>query len=570
MSAFPDIWISRDVVPPAVRKGNGTWQEYVSGIWLSVPEGKAAFITKVQDDDYSLVLLGQLYEHVQPEEILYRCKAYIDSDKAYVDPAGHYIIFLRSHITKQTHVFTNRLGSYHAYWSSDRVISTRYLPLAECKKDKQPDWQGITGFMAMGYFPGDKTYLQGISVFEPASYYSFDGQMQIIAKKRYWDWRYAPIEKTGNDFTGELHDILQQSLQHATHDQNVCLPLSGGLDSRLLAGELTCYGMTYKDASALTYGYTADSPEISIARQVAKEVRLPLHAYTMPDYLFEQLDDITDAVELFQYVDGTRQASATGWLKQNVDVVVGGHWGDVWLDSRPLLDKNDLHEAFQKKIIKNGSAWLLNNICKPNLPDADTYLQDYFETFINRYDYISDATFLMKIYKTDQWSFRWTAASLRMYQAAAMPVLPFYDKRIVDLFTTIPQHMLAGRTLQVAYIKQYYPALGAITWQEYDANLYNYKSYSNRNVSYRIIDKVKRTISRKKTIQRNWEVFYLHDEGRKKLENILLSSKPLQNILPVAQVKQLLEDFYKEPSGANGYSVSMLLTFTLFLNRIYS
>lgn len=570
MSAFPDIWISNDALPPVARKGNSAWQEYVGGIWLSLPQHKQEFIKVAKDGNYSLVLLGQLYENITAEELLYRCRSAIDNNVPYVDPAGHYIIFLRNHLSKQTHVFTNRLGSYHAYMSADGVISTRYLSLAEQKKDKFLDWEGITGFMAMGYFSQDKTYLHGISIIEPASHYCFDEQVQLVNKKRYWDWTYAPVERPQNDFTAELHDVLQQSLQQATHSQNVCLPLSGGLDSRLLAGELTCYGMSYKDACALTYGYSANSPEIRIGRKVAEVVKLPVHAYIMPDYLFERLDDITDAVELFQYVDGTRQASASGWLKELADVVVGGHWGDVWMDSRPLSDKNDLRETFQKKIIKNGSAWLLTNICKPNLPDADSYLQDYFETFINKYDYIKDAAFLMKIYKTDQWSFRWTAASLRMYQVAAMPVLPFYDKRIVDLFITMPQHMLAGREFQVAYIKQYYPDLAAITWQEYDANLYNYKSSSNRDVSYRIIDKVKRTISREKTIQRNWEVFYLHDEGRKKLENILLNSKPLQDILPTVQVKELLVDFYKHSSGANGYSVSMLLTFTLFLNRIYS
>ena len=35
--------------------------------------------------------------------------------------------------------------------------------------------------------------------------------------------------------------------------------------------------------------------------------------------------------------------------------------------------------------------------------------------------HIADPDFRIKAFKTDQWSFRWTTASLRMFQAAAYP-----------------------------------------------------------------------------------------------------------------------------------------------------
>jgi hypothetical protein len=202
------------------------------------------------------------------------------------------------------------------------------------------------------------------------------------------------------------------------------------------------------------------------------------------------------------------------------------------------------------------------------LQDADEYLNEYFDSFINMYDHIGSADLIMKIYKTDQWSFRWTTASLRMYQAGAMPVLPFYDKRIEDILCAVPPNILEGRQLQINYLKQYHEALAQTKWQEYDANLYNYRYFNNRNLGYRVVDKVKRTVSSQKTITRNWEVFYLSEKGRERLERILLNNKPLNDIVPVSKVKTLLDEFYRQPTAGSGYAVSMLLTFTLFLNKL--
>ncbi len=569
MSAFYDIWIGGNA-PSYKRGSNNDWHHISGNTWLSLP-GNSDFITEVENEKHKLVLIGQLYEKIDKPELLNRCVNFIHNpDNKYNDPAGHYIIFVTAITSGDVYVFTNRMGSYHAYWSKDKIISTNYLALAKAKTNKKLNWEGITGFMAMGYFPNDTTYLQGINIFEPACYYHFDSDLNLLEKKRWWQWDYQPTEKPAESSINELKGILHSSLTIATDNKRTVIPVSGGLDSRLLAGELTSRGgWHYKSLQALCYGYTADSPEIQIGRQIAKARNLPIHSYQLPDYLFEQLDEIAEAVELFQYVDGTRQASATDWLKHNADVVVGGHWGDVWMDSMNIEEKADLVPAFQKKIIKKGSQWLLDNICQQHVKDSSAYLNDYFQSFVSQYSHIDSADFLMKIYKTDQWSFRWTAASLRMYQAAVMPVLPFYDKRIVDLFCTIPGDLAKNRELQIAYLKQHHEDLARITWQEYDADLYNYKYFNNRNVAYRAVKKIQRTITKTKPVQRNWEVFYLNPNGKINLEQRLLGNKLLSELVPGYKIKELLDDLHNRPIAANGYAVSMLLTFAVFLDKVF-
>lgn len=578
MSAFYDIWIGNNR-PQNVRIGSGDWSYNTNAAyWLSTPENKQTFVKEVNANTHTLVILGQFYEDIDDSVLLRQCIDYSNnSSSSFNDPAGHYIIFLFDKETKKCHVFTDRLGTYHAYWRNEdgnNSISTYYLGLAKQSKDKVLDWQAITGFMGMGFFPNDNTYLKSIKIFNPASHYSFNEQLELLQQRRYWKWSHQPSGNSVKENIQQLDKVLTASMEMAVIDKNTALPISGGLDSRVLAGKLTRLSRENKFRLwGFSYGYSNTSIETKIAGDIAKKRKIPFEHYIVPDYLFDKMRSITDAVELFQYVDGTRQACMQDKLTQDADVVVGGHWGDVWMDDMGINVPAGANEdeilltAFKKKIIKRGSAWLLKELCEPYYENGNTYLDTYFNDFISKYKYIKDPDFRMKIFKTDQWSFRWTLSSIRMYQAGAFPVLPFYDKRIVDLFVTIPTAQVKARELEVEYIKGYHPDLAKIKWQEYDSNLYNYKWLNNRNIIYRIIKKAQRMLSPGIKIARNWEIFYLNKDGRNNLERELVNAK-FNNIVPAEKINDLLNSFYKDPSPDKGYSISMLLTFSQFIKEV--
>ena len=186
---------------------------------------------------------------------------------------------------------------------------------------------------------------------------------------------------------------------------------------------------------------------------------------------------------------------------------------------------------------------------------------------MSKYSGITDADFRMKIYKTDQWSFRWTLPSIRMYQAGAMPVLPFYDRRVAEVLLDVSKEELVNRNFQIEYIKAKFPDLAKVRWQEYGTNLYLYKKINNRNLIYRGFKKGQRMLKPGKNIIRNWELFYLNKEGRQNLENIMLS-KNIESVLPLKRINGMIDDFYRNPNSANGYTVSMLHTFVQFLRRV--
>ncbi|RYD59435.1 MAG: hypothetical protein EOP56_00795 [Sphingobacteriales bacterium] len=544
-----------------------------------MPEGRSFdYLQEFGSATYHMIVLGQFYEPIDMSKLLAVCSSYVDgTSKEFNDPAGHYLIFFTDLRDSSSYVFTNRLGTYHMYHSTEagvNALGTYYLGLAKTTRDKQLDWEGITGFLGMGFFQDDTTYLKNIKVLLPASCYRFDRQLNLISHSRYWNWSYDPKPHTIKEYTEQLHNAMTSSISYAISGKRVALPISGGLDSRTLAGIMTASGThAANNIWSFSYGYTPSSVETRIAGKIASSRNIPFDSYTLPNYLFDKMEVIKDAVEMFQYVDGTRQASMKELLEEKSDLVIGGHWGDVWLDDMGITDNNGaareegLQAAFGKKIIKKGSEWLLDNVSGQHFANGRQHLEDYFRDFADQYRHIEDADFVMKIFKTDQWSFRWTLASIRMYQAAVFPVLPFYDKRVVDLFLQIPTSVVAGRQLQIDYLKQYHPDLAKITWQEYGNNLYWYKHFNNRNIAYRAIDKIRRSIKGEQPITRNWEIFYLNDNGRRQLEKILLQS-PFRDVVPESTSRALLNDLYRHPNAGNGYAISMLHTFARFIEAI--
>ena len=181
--------------------------------------------------------------------------------------------------------------------------------------------------------------------------------------------------------------------------------------------------------------------------------------------------------------------------------------------------------------------------------------------------HLADDDFRVKAFKTDHWSFRWTMSSIRMFQAAAFPRLPFYDTRLTDFFATVPSEFVAGRRLQIDYLKRFAPDLARITWQARDTDLFSVGRSPIWDLPKRAWRKAARAVSGRPVRQRNWEVQFGGPAGRAHLEHWLIRpGLPLHEFVSVAQVEALIHDFYQRwPDPALGYTVSMLLTFSAWL-----
>ena len=500
---------------------------------------------------------------------------------------GHFLLFGFNQQDRRWHVFTDRFGTLHAYYGSDgwrAALGTFSPAVAAVASRKQLDWSALAGFFSQGFFPDASTFFTDVQILKPASHYVFDEGGIILQQTRYWNWWHQPESKRSYDETvDEFAGIFREVMQDHTSQGLVALPISGGLDSRAtttIYDRRQAYDVS-ENVWAYSYGYAADSPETNIARRVANSRSLPFQSFAIKPYLFANLDVVMDSVEGFQDITLCRQAAVLNEISANADFVIAAHWGDVWMDTmglanstvngtNPSMEENIIVDHTIKKIIKSGRQWLLDNVASPQLnsKSAEELMRDAVSTELSRSKHIGCPDFRVKAFKTDNWSFRWTTTSLRMFQPAAFPRLPFYDSRLTDFFCTVPSEFHYGRRLQVDYLKRFAPDLARITWQAPDANLFDYQTKS-KVLPKRAAKKVWRLLTRKKVIERNWEIQLYGSKQRVELESKLM--KPglrLHEFVAGEKIRGLLDQFYIDPyTEKRGYTVSMLVTLSTWLEK---
>jgi hypothetical protein len=491
---------------------------------------------------------------------------------------GHFLLWAWDDLGRRWDVWTDRFATIHAYLATggpDAALGT-FFPSVAAAAARNLDWAGLSGFFACGFFPGDRTYFEGVKVLRPATHYRFDGQGRLLTAERYRAWTHHPDrERSYDDTVAEFGRILGEVMGDLTVEGRVAVPISGGLDSRSTVAALPP-GAGRGRLWFYSYGYTPGSAETRIARQVAGARHLPFESLAIGPYLFDRLGEVLGAVEGFQDLTQCRQAGVSGDLARNADHVIAAHWGDVWLDDTgmacrggPVAEEALVDHALHK-VGKRGRDWLLGQVVNDRLGDErpEGFVREWVREELSRVGRLDDPDFRVKAFKTDQWSFRWTLASLRSFQLAAFPRLPFYDTRLADFFETVPTGFVAGRRLQVDYLKRYAPDLAQVTWQARDADLYHLETGRLRRFLARAGARAWRTVRRERVFQRNWEVQFRGDEGQRGLESWLL--KPglkLHEFVAPRRVRGLLDDFAARPDGSNGYTVCMLLTFSAWLEH---
>lgn len=498
------------------------------------------------------------------------------------DLNGHFLLFAWDEANRVLRVWTDRFGTIHAYYASNgkrTAIGTSFRSVASVASCRELDWEALAGFFGFGFFPADRTFYRDVCILMPASVYTFDAEGRLLSHERYWTWNYAPDYTRSYDATvAEFADLFRIVMQDLLREGRIALPISGGLDSRstiaVVNKELVDSGRLW----AYSYGYGTESVETSIAQQVAQARSIPFSRFAIQPYLFDRIDLVMDCIEGFQDITQCRQAAVAEAIASHSDYVIAAHWGDVWLDDMGLADFEQTpmtHERIEefalRKMLKRGREWLLQKLCTPHVPRVE--LTDLLRSFVRDeledLSHISDPDFRVKALKTMTWCFRWTCASLRMFHPGAFPRLPFYDTRMTDFFSTVPTHFLKGRRLQIDYLKRSAPDLARIKWQPYDANLYAYHRFGTWHIPKRALKKAWRILTRKPVIQRNWEVQFLNEQGRQGLTHWLLrSGLRLHDLVPRRDVQELVERLYRNPHDPGlGYAVSMLLTFSVWLER---
>ncbi len=401
------------------------------------------------------------------------------------------------------------------------------------------DYKAICCFAATGFFLDNDTYYTNQKVVRPAMEY-VDGQ-----EESYFQWHYEPRDITFNQAVEEFAELFEKITKEQLGDKKVILPLSGGLDSRSQAAALK----GIRNVQTYSYKFEHSFDETKYGAEIAKRMGWDFREFVIPNgYLWNKIDDLYAINQGYAEFTNPRQMAVVEAYSTMGDIFYLGHGGDLFFDSMGVTDNISFDEQMKslyKKIIKKGGLELARSLWKywEIEGNFDDYLYERMKRLLSRID-IDNANTRLRAFKSTYYVPRWTCINLGIFAKYHPLSIPYFDNRMCEWICTVPEKYLAGRQIQIEYMKRKAPELAAIPWQSFDpCNLYNYKDYGKlRYQSKVLIGKVERKLSEilsgKVVTSRNWEIQYLGKENDAHLLENLLSNK---GIAP----KEVCEEFYR-------------------------
>jgi asparagine synthase (glutamine-hydrolysing) len=193
---------------------------------------------------------------------------------------GVYAVAVWEERRKRLTIVNDRHGFLHLYWwrSADALLfATEAKAISQDPGfDRTIDQRGLLDFLVAGHFFDERTFFADLALVPPASVLVWERGRLVV--ERYWDYRFGAADRAGaprgsaDDYADGYASRLGTAVRRRARDE-VCLPLTGGLDTRSLAGFLH---RVAPDARVVTHTLGHEhSWDVRFARAIAEELGWP-------------------------------------------------------------------------------------------------------------------------------------------------------------------------------------------------------------------------------------------------------------------------------------------------------
>ena len=476
-----DAWARIAPLPGLVQGGcsSGDFQ----AAWAV---GARAPIAFASDDRGAAALWGEaLHEDGRRVEIRGLRAAWSDPD-ARTAPFDGYHAAVVYQAEKGLLLGADLIGMFPIYWwASGGVLlagSSPELFRLHPSFRSRVDIEGLAAMLLTMYSVGGRTLLDGVRRLAPGNLLrARPGKIpeerenyRLPLSARYHDMPFsAQVEL--------LHEVLEDAVhRHVPRNEACTLALSGGRDSRLVAGLLERQGSS---VTALTFGERGDM-EMSCATGVARATgfahrTLPLAVDPEGECAVRHarwLHCTTGFGSLAHWgsparMDGVPSRLVTGYV---MDVVVGGsHF--TWAYDR--VNRQMSFDSFFARINAHGVAedtlrGLLGRGPASDLVDcARSRIQSVYDSYS---DVESQRAWCFDIHHRQRFH---VGNPPWMFSFASWPVQPALDQRVLSVAGGLPVSTLAERRAQDEMLKRFYPHLAELPL---DRNSFNTEPLSPR------------------------------------------------------------------------------------------
>ena len=368
---------------------------------------------------------------------------------------------------------TDQVRSYPIYFSSCQggvFVGTNPRSAPFSFDPSNVDANAIAEYLMCGYVLGEGTLQNSVSCLLAGHTLWVENTSTAPVTRRYF--RYLPtVENTLSveDMTiyfGEVLDKIFKKAIDQLGDRTVWVPLSGGLDSRLVLCKLVEH--KYKNIRAFSYG-VHNNHEIRKAKDIASHLNVSWHGLPSKLSDLKQLYSANIRQEYARYADGLHAVPTyldfeaiyrlrETKLATEEDVIINGYSGDFLFGGHipeGLAEKPNLDNLISHVVDKHCSHFrgeVANEMERIVYKSVERSL---------RSEEIGDENdkMMCAYYESWDWQERQSKAVVngqRLYEFFELDwLLPLWDKDLVLFWSNVPQAQRIRQTLHVRYLKNY-------------------------------------------------------------------------------------------------------------------
>lgn len=358
------------------------------------------------------------------------------------------------------------LGLYPIYYYHDdsAFVVTSIPGLLRCHSGFRPavDIHGLVGILLLAHSCLGHTMFQGVSRLPSGHFLKYELGRRMTREEV--DLGAGPSPPRNIDEAVEAFDaVLNRTVGAAAREGVRSIYLSGGLDSRIIAGYLQ--PLVEGELTAITLGDRRDI-EMRAAARVASaigavHVRVPIDLSDHPTFAMRATDYDAMSSGLYSLMEWSfaatpRRPVLTGFLGDSTFGVSQVGWG-----REPSLDLHTFHAMFSSVNPWGLSPGVVRELVRAD--DIDDVILDIWRRLRDEYD----------SYPGPPWQRSWwfdlkhrerflVGQAPKIIATRSWPVLPYVHPDILRLVQALPLPFVADRKAQIELILRKFPKLARL------------------------------------------------------------------------------------------------------------
>lgn len=354
---------------------------------------------------------------------------------------------------------------YYVWENETLLIAPKVSVVQDCRgTEPRLDLRAVVQLLAFQHLMGDRTLVDDVQVLPPGSIFEIkEGSFAINC---YWDFPYPdkPVSGSRNELKEELQWRLKVAIERQLPaDVTVGVPLSGGLDSRTLAGVAS---QSIPHLPTFTFGYP-ESQERRLAQAVS--VRLGSEHYCISPGETDWRENYLACAQICEGMASVLHGHIMmilSVIKQRSDVVLDGLSGDMIFGSH--LSSSMVHSPMPDDC----ADWLLNHKYNSSFTVTELKLLVVDKRLLECLCFLGDAIKgRVGLCQSNLWANvadylnfrerqrRFILNGNTLLRSAVEVRTPFYDYDLMDFALSLPPRFRLNKCLYKDALRDLFPHL---------------------------------------------------------------------------------------------------------------